>query len=361
MLSKSTSLLALLSIAGSAQAAPIPRHRKGDQVFASAKVLPNGAAVATALVGRQAADPSAAAGVLSLVDGLLNGLLGGILPGDVLNSTEAALNSLAGLILVEQPVDSTNTSSGTQFVIAASANHSTPVFLVPVPDDGTNTTSSSAGSASKTLMTIHVPILDETTGQMADSCLTYDPSTSTASTLAALSCTPDSTEHASQKFSFDSTTGVVEPMFTGQDTTVTDAQTPSYMVDAVIPAGSNSPGTPIDNSTPTVLIIFTPADDAIPVSTAAVPLAKVAAADGAPSASASTDDGMSATASTGEDDDGDDDSASTPNGDVDAPDTSDDGSIMTGGDMPTEVNAAKHTQHTDDECDVEDYVDEEEN
>ncbi|KZT60433.1 hypothetical protein CALCODRAFT_480723 [Calocera cornea HHB12733] len=319
MYGKLTSL-ALLSLVASVQAAAIPRQFKSRDVDASAvtEILSDGTASATILlpdsdilahtiVGRDDSNPLA--GILGLVDGLLNSLG---LPEGLVNSTESVLNTIAGLLLVENPT-AAGSDTLAQYVMAASVNQSTPLFLVPANNASSST--SDPSSAGKTLVTIHVPILDQTSGQMVDTCLTYDPNPVASSTLAAIPCTPDA-GHMSQMFMYDSSTGVVEPMFDSADEMDLATQTPSYVVNAASIAGTTAPSPNPSN----VLIVFTPATDSVSMSTAALPLSRVATTGMDTGSSATADDGTaSATAgdgtafasTTGDDSDADSDSDNT--------------------------------------------------
>ncbi|EJU05382.1 hypothetical protein DACRYDRAFT_113519 [Dacryopinax primogenitus] len=262
--------LTLMSLVVSAQAAAIPRPLKLRDVVditAVAKILPNNLATSDDVLHGDAIlahtvvlrdNSSPLSGVLSLVDGLLNDALGGILPASALNATESALNTVAGLLLTTNP-STTGSSSQTQYVMIASSNRSTTLFLVP---SGPGNAINADSAASKSPVTIHIPIIEEATGQMVDSCLTYDQNPVSSSILAATPCAPD-TDHASQKFMYDSSTGIVEPMFDSATPMDLATQTPSYTVNA---ASVN----PDDASSSNVLIVFTPATDSVPVTAAAL-------------------------------------------------------------------------------------------
>ncbi|KZO97931.1 hypothetical protein CALVIDRAFT_536030 [Calocera viscosa TUFC12733] len=353
MYGKLTSL-ALLSLVASAQAAAIPRRLRSRDVDASAvvEILSDGTATASALLPGD--DVLAHAIVARDGSNPLDGILGLVVDG--------LLNTIAGLLLVTNP-DTSGSATQAQYVMAASANQSTPLFLVP---DASNTTAEGSPSG-KTLVTIHIPILDQTSGQMVDSCLTYDQNPVASSTLAAVPCAPDA-DHASQRFMYDSSTGIVEPMFDSTDEMDLATQTPSYVVNAASIDGVSAPSSNSSN----VLIVFTPATDSVPMSTAALPLSRVAVAGVDDGTSATADDGSaSATAdgvtasTTGDDSDSDAGSDSINSNDqMDQTDTSangsgdeDDDSTLTDGDMPTEMAAAKQSSNKADDCD-ESYVDE---
>ena len=117
------------------------------------------------------------------------------------NSTTA--QRIASLVL------STNngTDVNSTFVLNASNNIRTQVYLVPV----NSTASSNATEGSPIQVNLKVPIFVASTASVQPYCATFDPSPDAPAPLSVMPCLDDESAHESQKFLYDPSTGVIHP------------------------------------------------------------------------------------------------------------------------------------------------------
>ncbi|WVR08852.1 hypothetical protein IAU60_005910 [Kwoniella sp. DSM 27419] len=141
----------------------------------------------------------------------------------VYNSTTA--QRIASLVLST----SNGTDPNSEFVLNASNNIRTQVYLVPVtptnstvPAPGTSAAAAAAapgtgqaGSASAAstpiLVNLKVPIFVASSASVEPYCATFDPSPQSPAPLTVLPCTNSTSSHESQQFLYDPDTGVIHP------------------------------------------------------------------------------------------------------------------------------------------------------
>ncbi|WVF65307.1 hypothetical protein IAT40_000032 [Kwoniella sp. CBS 6097] len=127
----------------------------------------------------------------------------------VYNSTTA--QRIASLVL--------STSNGTDpnstFVLNASNNIRTQVYLVPLTPSNSTVASAAAPSNSTTSapisVNLKVPIFVASSASVEPYCATFDPSPENPAPLTVTPCTNDTSSHESQKFLYDPNTGVIHP------------------------------------------------------------------------------------------------------------------------------------------------------
>ncbi|KAG9047529.1 hypothetical protein FS837_002053 [Tulasnella sp. UAMH 9824] len=110
---------------------------------------------------------------------------------------------IASLLLSNDP------ATNNAFVLNASNSSATHVFLVP-----TNSTAAAASDDGSIPVALHVPVYSPDKASMVDYCMTYDPNPPAPVPLTAQSCTDQVTDHQSQVFSYNPSTGVIVPMWT---------------------------------------------------------------------------------------------------------------------------------------------------
>ncbi|KAI0050982.1 hypothetical protein FA95DRAFT_418268 [Auriscalpium vulgare] len=113
--------------------------------------------------------------------------------------------------------DPTAPASNVPFVMNASENNQTQIFLVPAP---TSSTMTSALAPGEVLVNLQMPVFDASTATVKAFCATFDPNPPAPGPLTAAQCTNGSSEdtHASQGFAFNPMSGAVRPMwYSGQD------------------------------------------------------------------------------------------------------------------------------------------------
>ncbi|KAG8915631.1 hypothetical protein FRC00_002208, partial [Tulasnella sp. 408] len=110
---------------------------------------------------------------------------------------------IASLLLSNDP------ATNNAFVLNASNSSATHVFLVPA-----NSTAAAASDDGSIPVALHVPVYSPDKASMVDYCMTYDPNPPAPVPLTAQSCTDQVTDHQSQVFSYNPSTGVIVPMWT---------------------------------------------------------------------------------------------------------------------------------------------------
>ncbi|ORY33029.1 hypothetical protein BCR39DRAFT_327793 [Naematelia encephala] len=129
----------------------------------------------------------------------------------VFNSTTA--QRIASLVL-----STTNgTDSNSTFVLNASNNIRTQVYLVPINDSNfTNTTSMPTDSTttSPIIVNLKLPIFVAATASVEPYCAAFDPSPESPQPLTVEPCTNGTDSHSSQNFLYDPSTGVISPDWT---------------------------------------------------------------------------------------------------------------------------------------------------
>ncbi|OCF38756.1 hypothetical protein I317_07462 [Kwoniella heveanensis CBS 569] len=128
----------------------------------------------------------------------------------VYNSTTA--QRIASLVL--------STSNGTDpnstFVLNASNNIRTQVYLVPLTPSNSTAASTAAASSNSTSsspisVNLKVPIFVASSASVEPYCATFDPSPENPAPLTVTPCTNDTSSHESQKFLYNPNTGVIHP------------------------------------------------------------------------------------------------------------------------------------------------------
>ncbi|WWD06981.1 hypothetical protein V865_005078 [Kwoniella europaea PYCC6329] len=128
----------------------------------------------------------------------------------VFNSTTAT--RIASLVLST----SNGTDANSTFVLNASSNIRTQVYLVPL-NQGNSTVASAAASANSTStspisVNLKVPIFVASTATVEPYCATFDPSPENPAPLTVTPCTNETvSSHESQKFLYNPDTGVIHP------------------------------------------------------------------------------------------------------------------------------------------------------
>ena len=117
----------------------------------------------------------------------------------VFNSTTA--QRIASLVLSTNGTDANST-----FVLNASNNIRTQVYLVPV-----NSTANSTGPIE---VNLKVPIFVASSAAVEPYCATFDPSPQAPAPLTVMPCSNNDTVHASQKFLYNPDTGIIHPDWT---------------------------------------------------------------------------------------------------------------------------------------------------
>ncbi|WVQ92984.1 hypothetical protein IAU59_000047 [Kwoniella sp. CBS 9459] len=127
----------------------------------------------------------------------------------VYNSTTA--QRIASLVL--------STSNGTDpnstFVLNASNNIRTQVYLVPLGASNSTVASAAASSnstsSSPISVNLKVPIFVASSASVEPYCATFDPSPESPAPLTVTPCNNETSSHESQKFLYDPNTGVIHP------------------------------------------------------------------------------------------------------------------------------------------------------
>ncbi|WWC90980.1 uncharacterized protein L201_005919 [Kwoniella dendrophila CBS 6074] len=130
----------------------------------------------------------------------------------VFNSTTAT--RIASLVLST----SNGTDANSTFVLNASSNIRTQVYLVPI-NQGNSTTASAAAASSNSTSTspisvnLKVPIFVASSASVEPYCATFDPSPENPAPLTVTPCTTenDPSSHESQRFLYNPDTGVIHP------------------------------------------------------------------------------------------------------------------------------------------------------
>ncbi|WVW79604.1 hypothetical protein I302_101573 [Kwoniella bestiolae CBS 10118] len=128
----------------------------------------------------------------------------------VFNSTTAT--RIASLVLST----SNGTDANSTFVLNASSNIRTQVYLVPI-SQGNSTVASAAASSNSTStspisVNLKVPIFVASTASVEPYCATFDPSPENPAPLTVTPCTNETvSSHESQKFLYNPDTGVIHP------------------------------------------------------------------------------------------------------------------------------------------------------
>nr|XP_019010026.1 uncharacterized protein I206_05588 [Kwoniella pini CBS 10737]OCF48807.1 hypothetical protein I206_05588 [Kwoniella pini CBS 10737] len=130
----------------------------------------------------------------------------------VFNSTTAA--RIASLVLST----SNGTDANSTFVLNASSNIRTQVYLVPLNQTASSASVLATGAAASTNTTstipvnLKVPIFVAASASVEPYCATFDPSPENPAPLTVTPCTEDdSSTHESQKFLYNPDTGVIHP------------------------------------------------------------------------------------------------------------------------------------------------------
>ncbi|OCF56121.1 hypothetical protein L486_06062 [Kwoniella mangroviensis CBS 10435] len=128
----------------------------------------------------------------------------------VFNSTTAT--RIASLVLST----SNGTDANSSFVLNASSNIRTQVYLVPLNQGNSTVASAAAGTGSNSTspisVNLKVPIFVASTATVEPYCATFDPSPENPAPLTVTPCTNDIvSSHESQKFLYNPDTGVIHP------------------------------------------------------------------------------------------------------------------------------------------------------
>lgn len=172
------------------------------------------------------------------------------------NSTTA--QRIASLVLSTSNGTETNSS----FVLNASNNIRTQVYLVPIAS-GNNTSSSNSTDGSPIAVNLKVPIFVPTSATVEPYCATFDPTPSAPAPMTVMPCMLEKDAHSSQNFLYYADTGVIHPdwktaaasqeMLNSMSDSVddtTDAD-PQMMVDEVMSESSATP-MPTDSASASV-------------------------------------------------------------------------------------------------------------
>lgn len=119
------------------------------------------------------------------------------------NSTTA--QRIASLVLST----SNGTDSNSTFVLNASNNIRTQVYLVPIA--ASNETSSSTTDGSPIAVNLKVPIFVPTSATVEPYCATFDPAPSAPAPMSVMPCMLEKVAHSSQTFLYYADTGVIHP------------------------------------------------------------------------------------------------------------------------------------------------------
>ncbi|KAG8942720.1 hypothetical protein FRC04_003550 [Tulasnella sp. 424] len=103
---------------------------------------------------------------------------------------------------------STDSAANNAFVLNASNSSATHVFLVPA-----NSTAAAASDDGSIPVTLQVPVYSPDEASMVDYCMTYDPNPPAPAPLTAQGCTDQVTDHQSQVFAYNPSSGVIAPMW----------------------------------------------------------------------------------------------------------------------------------------------------
>ncbi|KAK4685718.1 hypothetical protein P7C73_g4424, partial [Tremellales sp. Uapishka_1] len=146
----------------------------------------------------------------------------------VFNSTVA--QRIASLVLST----SNETDTNSTFVLNASNNIRTQVYLVPI---NSNATSVSAASVDDTTpdgpieVNLKLPIFVAALASVQPYCATFDPSPASPAPLTVKLCSNETTTHESQRFLYNPSTGVIHPDWTPSTTSQELLQSVSDSVD----------------------------------------------------------------------------------------------------------------------------------
>ncbi|CAD6574941.1 MAG: hypothetical protein TREMPRED_001256 [Tremellales sp. Tagirdzhanova-0007] len=125
----------------------------------------------------------------------------------VFNSTTA--QRIASLVLST----SNGTDANSTFVLNASNNIRTQVYLVPV-----NSTTPSNTTEGPIEVNLKLPIFVAASATVEQYCATFDPSPDAPAPLTVMPCVDDDSAHESQKFLYNPDTGVIHPDWTPSTT-----------------------------------------------------------------------------------------------------------------------------------------------
>ncbi|WWD21328.1 hypothetical protein CI109_105812 [Kwoniella shandongensis] len=133
----------------------------------------------------------------------------------VFNSTTA--QRIASLVLST----SNGTDANSTFVLNASNNIRTQVYLVPLNPSNSTTSSSTMSAASSSAnatiastplqVNLKLPIFVASSASVEPYCATFDPSPESPAPLTVMPCTNDTSTHESQVFLYNPDTGVIHP------------------------------------------------------------------------------------------------------------------------------------------------------
>ncbi|RPD58957.1 hypothetical protein L226DRAFT_108634 [Lentinus tigrinus ALCF2SS1-7] len=155
---------------------------------------------------------------------------------DIMSQDAAAPGGqrIASLVLASpgDPANSNNTNSRA-FVLNASNAESSPMYLVRLSSNTTNssTPSNSSGAADNStasspyiLTALKTNVFDAETAQLKQYCATFDPKPSAPSSMTVESCGADSSGdvHKSQVFAYEPGTGVIRPMWYASEDDIDD-------------------------------------------------------------------------------------------------------------------------------------------
>lgn len=156
---------------------------------------------------------------------------------------------IASLLLSNDP------AANNAFVLNASNSSATHVFLVPA-----NSTAAAASDDGSIPVALHVPVYSPDKASMVDYCMTYDPNPPAPVPLTAQSCTDQVTDHQSQVFAYNPSSGVIVPMWTvapsstdpsaaSDDTASATATATSSVLTSALSTASSSSATDSASST----------------------------------------------------------------------------------------------------------------